>query len=272
MSVAAIRCVVPYRIDVSAAPDDGFDRLVELGALDVEAQGGGLAAILPDSLDPTSIATALGVSTWVISPAVERDEGSTWILSPRPVRAAGLWIHPSTAPPAPGTLRLHDGSTFGTGMHPTTGICLDAIEAAIATIAPARLLDVGTGSGILALAGLCRGVPEAVGLDCDPDALGWAAENARLNGLRDRFRLVLGGPESLTGTWPLVVANLLAAPLIDMAPVLVQRVAHRGRLVVSGIPTGVAADVAQVYRRLGMRPIETPSRAGWSAVVLDASW
>ncbi|MGE3508846.1 MAG: 50S ribosomal protein L11 methyltransferase, partial [Vicinamibacterales bacterium] len=114
--------------------------------------------------------------------------------------------------------------------------------------------------------------PEAVGLDCDPDALGWAAENARLNGLRDRFRLVLGGPESLPGTWPLVVANLLAAPLIDMAPVLVQRVAHRGRLVVSGIPTGVAADVAQVYRRLGMRPIETPSRAGWSAVVLDASW
>ena len=84
--------------------------------------------------------------------------------------------------------------------------------------------------------------------------------------------MILGGPESITGTWPLVLANVLAAPLIEMAPVLVRRVGRRGRLVLSGIPAGVAADVDQAYRRLGMQGVRTASRGGWTALVLHATW
>jgi ribosomal protein L11 methyltransferase len=76
----------------------------------------------------------------------------------------------------------------------------------------------------------------------------------------------------VTGAWPLVFANILAAPLIDMAPQLVRRVAHDGQLVLSGIPCSVEADVDRVYRDLGMRRVTTKSRAGWTATILRASW
>src|SRR5262249_45035269 len=96
-----------------------------------------------------------------------------------------------------------------------------------------------------------------------------AAENARLNALDRRLRLVRGGPDAVTGTWPLVVANLLAAPLVELAPVLVRRVGHHGRLVLSGIPPSLEPDVDRAYRRLGMYPVRAQSRAGWSALVLQ---
>jgi len=72
--------------------------------------------------------------------------------------------------------------------------------------------------------------------------------------------------------WPLVVANILAAPLIEMAPALVRRVGRRGRLVLSGIPSSVEPDVDQAYRRLGMRRVDVRSRAGWIALLMQASW
>jgi ribosomal protein L11 methyltransferase len=78
--------------------------------------------------------------------------------------------------------------------------------------------------------------------------------------------------DSVAGTWRLVVANLLAAPLVELAPVLVGRVGHHGRLVLSGIPSSVEADVDRAYRRLGMHRVRAQSRAGWSALVLQTSW
>src|SRR5207302_8901086 len=132
-------------------------------------------------------------------------------------------------------LRLIDSAAFGTGLHPTTALCLEALGDALQAGIPDTILDVGTGSGVLALAALTMGVPRAVGIDIDDDALRTAAENAQLNDLHERLALVRGGPEAVTGTWPLVLANVLAAPLIDMAPLLVRRVGHHARLVVSGI-------------------------------------
>jgi ribosomal protein L11 methyltransferase len=134
------------------------------------------------------------------------------------------------------------------------------------------MLDVGTGSGILALAALTLGVPRALAIDIDDEALQVAAENARINGLSDRLQLARGGPESVTGTWALVLANVLAAPLIEMAPALVRRVAHHGQLVLSGIPSSVEEDVDRAYRHLGMRRVRATSRAGWVALEMLASW
>ena len=231
-----------------------------------------MAALLPDSVTPERVAMALGIGEILVSPAVGRDAGSVWVLSPRPIRIGRLSIVPADVEPAPGTVRLIDAPAFGTGLHPTTALCLEALDEIIAIARPDTVLDVGTGSGVLALGALVLGVPRALALDTDDEALRAAADNARLNGMGDRLQLARGGSETIAGTWPLVLANILAAPLIELAPALVRRVGHRGQLVLSGIPMSVQSDVDRAYRHLGMRTLDVKSRAGWVALVLRASW
>jgi ribosomal protein L11 methyltransferase len=251
---------VPYRLDLRETAADAAERLIDLGALDVElVPGGRVTALMPDRVRPDEVAMALGTDALTVSPAVGRDADSVWVLRPRPI------------PIGAHTLELADGAAFGTGLHPTTSLCLDALTEAIEARATG-LLDVGIGSGVLALAALLLGVPAAVGIDIDDKALREADANARLNRLQHRLRLARGGPEAISGSWPLVVANVLAAPLIEMAPVLARRVGHRGHLILSGIPTSVEPDVARAYRRLGMQHVSSTSRAGWVAIGLRASW
>jgi ribosomal protein L11 methyltransferase len=263
---------MPYRIDISCPPHDALDRLVELGALDIDTVNDGFAAIIPDAVTPDVVAASLGVASVAVSPAVGRDNGSVWLLRPRAVRIGSVLIAPPEIAAPTKALRLTDSTAFGTGHHPTTALCVEALEEALTIAIPDSVLDVGTGSGVLALASLIMGVPRAVGLDIDADALKIADENARLNNLADRLDLVLGGPDVVDGVWPLVVANVLAAPLIEMAPILVRRVACRGRLILSGIPNSVESEVAQSYQRLGMRHIRSKIRAGWTVLVAQASW
>ena len=263
---------MPYRVDFRHADNDALDRLVELGAIDVEASLDGLAALLPDSLPPEKVAAALGIDEIAVSPAVGRDAGSIWVLSPRPISIGRLQIVPAHRDHAPDTVRLIDASAFGTGLHPTTALCLEGLQEIVLIAPPDAVLDVGTGSGVLALAALTLGVPRALAIDIDGDALRVAASNARLNELAERLQLARGGPESIVGTWPLVLANVLAAPLIEMAPALVRRVGHHGQVVLSGIPSSVEPDVDRAYRRLGMHRVNAVSRAGWVALVLRASW
>jgi ribosomal protein L11 methyltransferase len=264
---------VPYRIDLRNAGGDAFDRLVELGAIDAElSHDGVIAALMPDSVGPEQIASALGIHDVSVSPAAGRDAGSVWVLSPRPVRVGRLRIVPAHTRADPDALSLIDAAAFGTGLHPTTALCLEALEEAVDLAPPDAVLDVGTGSGVLALAALKMGVPRALAIDIDEEALRAAAENARINALDDRLQLTRGGPEVVTGTWPLVLANVLPAALIEMAPALVRRVGHHGQLVLSGIASSVEHDVDQAYRRLGMRRVRVKSRAGWVALVLHASW
>ena len=252
---------MPYRIDISNPPRNALDKLVQLGALDIEPVNDGFAAIVPDDVSPDAVADALGVAGVTVSPAVGRDDGSVWLVSPRLEVAL-----------ASGVLRLIDSTAFGTGRHPTTALCIEAIDEALRIAQPDSVLDVGTGSGVLALAALMMGVPRAVGVDIDGEALKVAAENARINNLADRLELVLGGPDAVSGVWPLVVANVLAAPLIEMAPALVRRVGRHGRIILSGMPWSLESEVERTYRRLGMRHVRSETRAGWMAVILEASW
>lgn len=263
---------VPYRIDIPSPSDDALDRLVQLGALDIESVGAGLAAIIPDSVSPDAVAAALSVATVTVSSALGRDDGSVWLLSPRVVRIGRVVIAPPGVAAPPGALRLTDSTAFGTGHHPTTALCIETLEDALPAAVPEELLDVGTGSGVLALTALTMGVPRAVGLEIDADALEIAAVNARLNNLADRLELVPGGPEAVSGVWPLVIANVLAAPLIEMAPVLVRRVGNGGRLILSGIPSSFESEVRRTYERLGMRYVRSETRAAWVVLVMQASW
>ena len=240
---------------------DVFDRLVDLGALDVErAHDGDVAALMPDRVTPDQVARALETDDIAVSPAVGRDADSVWVLTPPAVRVG------TTA------LELTDSAAFGTGLHPTTALCLEALEEIVDASVPERALDVGTGSGVLALAALRLGVAHVTAIDADKLALRTAAENARRNGVDARLELVHGGPEAVAGTWPLVLANVLAAPLIEMAPAIIRRMAHHGELVLSGIPTAVEREVDRAYRHLGLRRVGARQRGGWVALRLRASW
>ena len=264
---------MPYRVELRSSSDDALERLIELGALDAEqSEDGGIVALMPDSVAHAQVAGAVGAVEVSVSPAVGRDDGSVWILSPRAIQVGRVRIVPSHFDAAPNTLRLGDGDAFGTGLHPTTALCLEALEHIVDVAPPDSVLDVGTGSGVLALAALMHGVPRAVGIDIDDEALRVAAENARLNALNGRFELARGGPDAVSGSWPLVLTNVLAAPLIEMAPTLVRRVGHHGQLVLSGIPAGVEQDVDAAYRRQGMQRLRTTSRGDWVALIMQASW
>jgi ribosomal protein L11 methyltransferase len=263
---------VPYRIDFTHTSADVLDRLVVLGALDIEQTAGGVSALMPDTVDADGVAARLGVERVAVSPAVGRDAGSTWVLTLGPVQRGRLLIVPGHATAPSGALTLIDSPAFGSGLHPTTGLCLDLLDAILAEESPARVLDVGTGSGVLALAALKLGVRHAVALDVDRDALTVAAENARVNGLSDRLHIVAGGPEAVGGAWPLVVANILTAPLIELAAVMVRRVASHGRLVLSGVARSTALDLEDAYQRFGLHIRIRAERGGWCGIVFEASW
>jgi ribosomal protein L11 methyltransferase len=263
---------MPYTIHIRDAPDAAIDALVELGALDVDrAPAGGLVALMPDAVTPERVARTLAVREVSVTPAAGRDDGSVWTLAPRDVRAGRIHIVPAGTD-EPGAVQLIDSAVFGSGLHPTTALCLEMLDGLVSAFAPPSVLDVGTGTGVLALAALTLGVPRAVAIDIDPAALDVAAENARINRLASRLTLLNAGPADVEHAFPLVLANILAAPLIELAPVLVRRVAHRGRLVLSGIPRGMEDEVARAYQRLGMPRAGAAARGGWAAVEMLASW
>jgi ribosomal protein L11 methyltransferase len=264
---------VPYRIDLPDPSARTADLLIDLGALDIELRRDGLAALIPDAVPMETLRRVLATDEVTASPAVGRDDDSVWTLRQRAFRIGRFLIAPAGAagPPADAVL-LADRPAFGTGLHPTTALCLSIIDDVIGEAPPVSLLDVGTGSGILSLAALRGGISRAVGIDVDRDALRVAAENARLNRAGDRLFLVLGTADAIGGTWPLVVANIRAAELIEMAPSLVRRVGTGGRLVLSGIARAVAADVERAYRRLGLMRLAIEERDGWTALVFRPSW
>ena len=159
--------------------------------------------------------------------------------------APGLWIVPSWhQPPEPDAINvvLDPGLAFGTGTHPTTRLCLRWLAAHVA--GGERVIDFGCGSGILAIAALKLGAGSASGVDIDPQAVGAARENAKRNGVAAEF---VTAADALTGPAHIVVANILAQPLIVLAPLLAGLSAPGGRLALSGILVEQAQDVLDAY-------------------------
>src|SRR5262245_45931524 len=127
---------MPYRVDITTANHDSFDRLVQLGALDIEQILDGLAAIIPDDVTPDVLAAALSVTSVTVSPAVARDNGSVWLLRPREVHIGRVVIAPVEGAAPADALRLTDSNAFGTGHHPTTVLCIEALEEALTITVP----------------------------------------------------------------------------------------------------------------------------------------
>ncbi len=179
-----------------------------------------------------------------------------------------LVVRPSCVAPAraPGQaeIEIDPGQAFGTGGHESTRLALELLAAQLPALrAGARVLDVGTGSGVLALAALRLGAGFALGLDIDPVAVAVAAENARRNGLAGRLCLVAGSLDALApGRFDLVLANLLKRELLPLATQLARQLQPGVRVLLSGLLVDEEQEVVGRLAALGLRPVAATRAAG----------
>ncbi len=188
---------------------------------------------------------------------------------PLPVGRRLLIGPPWDAPAVPGrlTVVIEPGRAFGTGHHGTTAGCLEALEALVAIDVPAEAIDLGTGSGILAIAAARLGVTRVLAVDEDPDAVAAASANAARNGVNRRVRCVMADAGGLDiPPAPLVLSNLLAAAHTRLAPHYARYVAPGGAIVLGGILDPEAPSVTQALAGHGFLPRATSSRDGWTTL------
>jgi len=224
------------------------------------------ASIAEDAAEELRL--ALGVEPDLEELPIE-DWTASWKQHFRPVRRGRvLIVAPWMREPTPsGVVRvvIEPGLAFGTGDHPTTGMCLEALDVYLQRNPGAAVLDVGTGSGILAIAARVLGAGLAVGTDNDPVALRVARENATVNGTLIDLRSEI--PEGVE--FDLVLANILSNTLIELAPRLTRAVAPGGRLVLSGILESQAVEVEAAYHSL--RRVGPPTLEGeWACLEFEA--
>lgn len=192
----------------------------------------------PEAVRQGVLSAASGQSIHRLETEVLEDRAweRAWMDDFRPMSFGGrLWICPSGfPPPEPGvaTVYLDPGLAFGTGTHPTTRLCLEWLTGA--GIAGKSVIDLGCGSGILAIAALKLGAASAIAIDHDPQALQATGENAEKNGVLDRLTIIgAEGPDR--ASVDIVVANILASTLIELEPLIRQWVRPGGRAALSGV-------------------------------------
>ncbi|WP_305041052.1 50S ribosomal protein L11 methyltransferase [Geoalkalibacter sp.] len=158
---------------------------------------------------------------------------------------------------------------FGSGEHETSACCLEMLEE-LPQVQNARVLDLGSGTGILALAALKLGAASAVCIDINPAAVRTCERNCALNGLSDRVRNIAGSLDSLdAGGFDLVLANIYGDLLLDFASGLVERTRPGGMLLLSGILWAYNFDVRTCYERLGCQVVKNRMLQEFSTVLLQ---
>jgi len=161
---------------------------------------------------------------------------------------------------------LDPGMAFGTGLHPTTQMCLTALQKHVRP--GASLLDLGTGSGILSIAGAKLGAERVLALDSDPQAVTVARENVRRNGVADRVGVKEGSLAQAHGRFDLVVVNILARVIVEMLEQgLAKRLAPGGRLILAGLIVDQEPEVREALRRAGLEPSEREQIDDWVGLV-----
>lgn len=297
-----------YWLEVAVATDgEAAEAVSEL--LQPYAYGGGVILEQlgdPDDLDPQALLPTVTVKIYIPededSPAVRRrieealyhmgrlypipppqfrrleetDWANAWKENYKPFRVGRrLWIQPSWLPadearPDDIVLTLDPGMAFGTGLHPSTQMCLQAVEELVTT--GIRVLDVGTGSGILSLAAARLGAEAVIALDTDRLAARATLENASLNHLSDRIKVFQGTLSSVKAAgWDLVLVNILA-PVITrlvMEQGLLDYMADDGRLVLSGIIHEQGPALEAVLAKMGGQIERSYAMGDWVAYVVS---
>lgn len=276
----------PYvHVDVSPEEADETSALLfELGAEGVEERDEGtlaksaasgkvtLVASFTTREDAESAILELDAS---LSPRYEEIVGDAWRDAwkehYRPFAIApGIVIRPPWEPyeakPGEKVLELEPGRAFGTGLHETTRLVAQALAKHASELAGTVVLDVGCGSGILALAAIVLGAKSAVAIDVDQEAIDVTNENAQRNHLSDRIQASTTDLAELEMTSKVVVANIEAKVLIPIAHVLERHVAPGGLLLLSGILVPQKDDVRNAYP--DMELLDSPSLGEWVLLAL----
>ncbi|MCW8901432.1 MAG: 50S ribosomal protein L11 methyltransferase [Gammaproteobacteria bacterium] len=179
----------------------------------------------------------------------DKDWVRAWMDDFKPMQfGENLWVVPSTfEPPQPEAVNilLDPGLAFGTGTHPTTSMCLEWLDANPPV--GKDIIDFGCGSGILAIGAILLGAKHAEAIDLDPQALLATHDNAEKNHVADKIKTYLPNEYSNTIT-PLLLANILASPLIELAPYFAKLTSPQGQIVLSGILAEQAEDVLAAYQ------------------------
>ncbi len=224
-------------------------------------------------------AAAAGVKEpeFVVRPLEARD----WLAENRasfpPIRAGRFFIHPTFfegIPPAGShAIALDAGTAFGTGSHGTTKGCLLALDRIARRRRPRRMLDMGCGSGILAIAMAMAWKRPVLAVDIDEEAVRVTAENAQANRVANWVRATAGpgfDAPAMQGRrdYDLIVANILARPLISMAPALARALAPGGEAVLSGLLTHQENQVISAYRAQGLALVRRARIDDWSTLLL----
>lgn len=213
-----------------------------------------MLALFGQSADPRMMAAVLTAVLGLpdgsirIEALADRAWEREWLRDFRPMRfGRRLWVCPGgqQAPDADAlVLELDPGLAFGTGTHATTALCLEWLDGQ--PLAGRRVLDHGCGSGILALAALRLGAAAATAFDIDPQALQATAENARRNRLEAGLTIAATAA-SIRGPFDVVLANILAGPLVELAPALARCCAPGGSIALAGLQDAQSPEVARAY-------------------------
>jgi ribosomal protein L11 methyltransferase len=201
--------------------------------------------------------------SWTVEPV--RDWLAAWRDGIAPVTAGPFDVVPTWLaddhPPRPGCHRivLDPGRAFGSGHHDTTAGCLEALGDL--DLAGRRVLDVGTGTGVLAIAAALAGAAPVVGVDVDPDAIEVAHANAAANGVTLDLRV--GTVAAVTGTFDVVVANLLSHTILAAASELLAVLARGGTLIASGVGVERADRVRDALSVAGLDDVAVRERGEW---------
>jgi ribosomal protein L11 methyltransferase len=163
-------------------------------------------------------------------------------------------------------LEVDPGAAFGTGTHPTTQLCIEVLERRLKP--DMRVLDLGTGTGILALVAAKLGAADVLALDCDPNAITVARRNAEINHVAHVVHAGLGSLPEVQGTYDIVLVNILASTIIQMlGSGLIDHICPQGICVASGILTEQSEAVSAAMNAQGMRVVALCEREGWATLV-----
>ena len=163
-------------------------------------------------------------------------------------------------------ITMDPGMAFGTGTHETTSLCLETLDSMVK--GGERVLDIGTGSGILAIAALKLGAAEAEGVDIDPMCVRTAGETAERNGVAEHFTVLVGDlSDKASGKYNIITANIVAAAILSLAPHVPVLMAPGARFIASGIIDTRKDEVLAGLRAAGLEPVEIKEKRGWVCVI-----
>lgn len=163
-------------------------------------------------------------------------------------------------------LVLDPGLAFGTGGHETTSLCMEALDERV--VGGERVLDIGTGSGILAIAALKLGAATAEGVDIDPVAVRTAGENAALNGVQDKLTVLVGDlSDQANGKYQIITANIVANAIMSLAPAVPGLMAENATFIASGIIDTRKDEVVAALQAAGLSIVEIKEKRGWECIV-----